>query len=98
MIRLPGVKDSVDGSLVIEITVTPIQRQRWRRDGNDEGARPALYGFIPLSRSHDDDLMPVTGSPVELRIHVGPHAAAGRRIKSTNVDDPHRPLKAGMTP
>ena len=89
MIRLPFIQHAVERALVIEISIALIDWQPGGRkcDQCRSGATPDR--FMVLARCNDDQLMTEARRGTKLRVNIGPHAAAGGRIESAHVDDPH---------
>ena len=95
MVRLPGVENGVERLLVIEIAVATVDGQPRRRNCHEHGAWTPLYHFVALAGGDHDHLMPEARSGTKLGFHIGAHAAAGGRVKSANVGDPHWRLVTG---
>ena len=91
MIGLPRVERGMDRRLVVEIAIAPVDRQLGRRDRHQDRARTAPDHLVALARSDDDHLVAEARGGAQLRLDIGANPAAGGRVKSANVGDPHRP-------
>ena len=74
---------------VIEGMIAAIERQRRLGDCHEESAGGTLDDRILRPRGDHDHLMTHRRERLELGFDIGPHATTMRRVKSTNVDDPH---------
>ena len=90
MVRLPRVEHGVYRSLVVEITVTPIERHQRRRDRHEHRSGAAADHLVACAGRDDDHLMSEPRRGAQLGLDIGAHAPAGGRVKSTNVDNAHR--------
>ena len=91
MIGLPGIERGMKRRFVVEIAIAPVDRQPRRRDRHQDRARTALDHLVALARSNHDHLVAEARGGPQLRLDIGAHPAAGGRVKSANVDDPHWP-------
>ena len=97
MVGLPCVQSRVKQPFIVEIAVAPIHRQAGRRYRDEERSRSAPDHLVLFARSDDDHLVAEARGCPKLRLDIGSDASARRCVKGRNVDDPHRPEKAGRT-
>src|SRR6201995_4091580 len=95
MVQIPQVERRVKKSLVVEITIAPVDRQLGRWNGDEECARPALDRLMARAWRDDDDLVAEARRGCQLRLGVGPDSAAELIVEGGNIDDAHRRGKAG---
>lgn len=95
MVRSPFVEYAVECFLVMEVTVTTVDRQLRRGDCHQKGTGPSLDHLVAITRSNNDDFMTETRSGSQLRVDIGAHTPARRRIESADVDNSHASEKPG---
>ena len=95
MVGLPGVEHAVKRGLVIEIAVAAIDRQTGRRNCDQDGSGATLDHLVALAGRDQDHLMPEPCRGPQFGLGIGTNTAAGGRIKSADVGDPHRRQKTG---
>jgi hypothetical protein len=84
------VERPVQRPLIAEIAVAAIDRERGGGDRCQNRARATVLDMVALARRDNYDFMAELSRGAEFRFHIGPHAAAVGRVKSANIDDPHR--------
>jgi hypothetical protein len=76
--------------LVVEIVISPVDRQFRRRQGDEKRAWTALLDVPVFTRRKHDDFVAEARCGLELCVNVGSNASALGRIKGANVNNPHR--------
>ena len=90
MIRRPRVKRAMERARIVEIAITPIDWQGRRGNVDKAGSGPAPLNLISLTGNDDDRLVSKPRTSAQFRLDIGSDAAAQGRIKSADVDNPHR--------
>ena len=93
MVGLPRVEHCVKRRLVVEIAIAPVDRQPRRGDRHQDRAGAARMTSWRSPGAITIISWPKPRRGAQLGLDIGAHAAAGGRVKSANVGDPHRPVE-----